>query len=253
MTDRPEGGNSHDRFGVQEPEVVLDQAHDRVGRILDDTDEADDVLDPFDSVPGVQDDGTPDDKKRSRPFWIEIPVLVLVALVIAVIIKTFLVQAFFIPSGSMELTLNVDDRILVNKLAWRFDDPHRGDVIVFDSGGRREESFLESVRRNIGESIGLSAPESDLIKRVVGLPGEVLEIRDNRVLIDGVVLDEPYLKPGTAMPDFDPVQIEPDHYFMMGDNRNESSDSRFTGTASRDRLVGRAFVIVWPPGNWGGL
>ena len=156
MTDRPEGGNSHDRFGVQEPEVVLDQAHDRVGRILDDTDEADDVLDPFDSVPGVQDDGTPDDKKRSRPFWIEIPVLVLVALVIAVIIKTFLVQAFFIPSGSMELTLNVDDRILVNKLAWRFDDPHRGDVIVFDSGGRREESFLESVRRNIGESIGLS-------------------------------------------------------------------------------------------------
>lgn len=193
------------------------------------------------------------EKKRSRPFWVEIPILIVVALAIAVLIKTFLVQAFFIPSGSMEQTLNVNDRILVNKLAFRFDDPNRGDVIVFDSGERRDESILESVRRNVAEAIGLSAPESDLIKRVVGLPGEELEIRDNRVYIDGMPLDEPYLKPGAAMADFGPVIVEVDHYFMMGDNRNLSSDSRFTGTVARDRLVGRAFVIVWPPANWGGL
>ena len=191
--------------------------------------------------------------KRGRPFWIEVPILVLVALVIAVFIKTFLTQAFFIPSSSMEATLNIDDRILVNKLAFRFDDPHRGDVIVFDSGESRDESILESIRRNIGEAVGLSSPESDFIKRVVGLPGEVLEIRDNQVYIDGVAIDEPYLKVGTVMADFGPVVVEADHYFMMGDNRNLSSDSRFIRAISRDRLVGRAFVLVWPPSNWSGL
>lgn len=196
---------------------------------------------------------TDEEEKRSLPVWLEIPLLVLLALVIAVVIKTFLVQAFYIPSGSMESTLNINDRILVNKLAFRFGDPHRGDVVVFDSGRDRDESLLESIRRNIEESIGVAAPESDFIKRVVGLPGETLEIRDNQVFIDGVPLEEPYLKSGTNMPDFGPVAVEPDHYFMMGDNRNLSSDSRFNGAVARDRLVGRAFVIVWPPANWGGL
>ena len=191
--------------------------------------------------------------KRSRPFWIEVPLLIVVALVIAVVIKTFLVQAFFIPSGSMEETLTINDRILVNKLAFRFDDPNRFDVVVFDSGERREESLLEGIRRNVGEAIGLSAPESDFIKRVIALPGEVVEIRDNTVFVDGLALVEPYLKPGTAMADFGPMEVEADHYFMMGDNRNLSSDSRFSGTVARDRLVGRAFVVVWPPSNWDGL
>ena len=221
------------------------------------------VIDPF-SAPPTPDDTLSDspepegqassaEEKRSRSFWIEVPVLVLVALVIAVVIKTFLVQAFFIPSGSMEATLNINDRILVNKLAFQFDEPHRGDVIVFDLGEKREESFVESVRRNLAEAVRLSAPESDLIKRVVGLPGETLVIRDNSVFIDGVVLDEPYLKAGPPMSDFGPVTVAPDHYFMMGDNRNMSSDSRFSGAVVHDRLVGRAFVIVWPPASWGGL
>jgi len=221
------------------------------------------VIDPF-SAPPTPDDPLSDspepegqassaEEKRSRSFWIEVPVLVLVALVIAVVIKTFLVQAFFIPSGSMEATLNINDRILVNKLAFQFDEPHRGDVIVFDLGEKREESLVESVRRNLAEAVGLSAPESDLIKRVVGLPGETLVIRDNSVFIDGVVLDEPYLKAGPPMSDFGPVTVAPDHYFMIGDNRNMSSDSRFSGAVAQDRLVGRAFVIVWPPASWGGL
>ena len=207
----------------------------------------------------ASEDAAPDDegakpkRKRSYPFWVEVPVLMVLALLIAVVIKTFLVQAFFIPSESMLDTLRVDDRILVNKLAFRFGEPNRGDVVVFDSGELRQESILEAVRRNLAEAVGLSAPESDFVKRVIALPGEVLEIRDNQVYVDDVVLAESYLKPGTAMADFGPVTVEPDHYFMMGDNRGRSSDSRFTGTIHVDRFVGRAFVIVWPPGNWSGL
>ena len=126
-----------------------------------------------------EDDPGPEEKqKRSRPFWVEVPLLMILALLIAVVIKTFLVQAFFIPSASMQDTLLIDDRILVNKLAFDFDEPHRGDVIVFDSGERREESFIEAVRRNLGEAVGLSAPESDFIKRVVGMPGR--DARDSR-------------------------------------------------------------------------
>lgn len=220
----------------------------------DPTDAASDGFEPDELGPGIDEESERgDEKQQRRSFWIEVPVLVVIALVMAVVIKTFLVQAFFIPSGSMEETLHVNDRILVNKLAFRFDDPHRGDVVVFDSGGERDESLLEAVRRNVAEAVGLSAPESDFIKRVIGLPGETLEIRDNQVYIDGVPLDEPYLRPGTRMADFGPVAVEPDHYFVMGDNRNLSSDSRFNGTVSRDRLVGRAFVIVWPPADWGGL
>lgn len=192
-------------------------------------------------------------RKRARPFWVEVPVLVATALVIAVVIKTFLFQAFFIPSGSMEDTLSVNDRILVNKLAFRIGDPHRGDVVVFDSGISREEGLLEGIRRNLAEAVGLSAPESDFIKRVVGLPGEVVEIQGNLVYIDGRALREPYLRAGAEMADFGPVLVGEEAYFMMGDNRNLSNDSRFSGAVSRDRLVGRAFVIVWPPGNWSGL
>lgn len=195
----------------------------------------------------------PEARRRSLPFWVEVPLLMALALVIAVVIKTFLIQAFFIPSGSMEDTLEVDDRILVNKLAFRFGDPERGDVIVFDSGTRRDEAFLEAVRRNLAEAVGLSAPESDFIKRVIALPGEEIEIRDNRVFIDGAPLEEPYLRVGTDMPDFGPERVPAEHYFMMGDHRNLSSDSRVNGPVHIDRFVGRAFVIVWPAGNWGGL
>ena len=192
-------------------------------------------------------------RKRSYPFWIEVPALMVLALVIAVIIKTFLAQAFFIPSESMLNALEIDDRILVNKLAFRFGEPARGDIVVFDSGERREESLVGLVRRNLAEAVGLSAPESDFVKRVIGLPGERLEIRDNQVLINGKPLVEPYLRPETVMADFGPIIVEADHYFMMGDNRNRSSDSRSIGTIYIDRFVGRAFVILWPPGNWGGL
>ncbi len=126
--------------------------------------------------------------------------------------------------------------------------------MVFDSGRSRDENLLEAVRRNLAEAIGLSAPESDFIKRVIGLPGEEVLIRDNRVLIDGVPIDEPYLPAGVVNNDFGPEIVPENHYFMMGDNRQRSSDSRSElGPVHIDRFVGRAFVVVWPPGDWGGL
>jgi signal peptidase I len=210
--------------------------------------------DPF--IPALGDE-VPGRKKRDPlPFWVELPLLVLVALVIAVLIKTFLVQAFWIPSSSMENTLLVNDRVLVNKLAYRVGDVGRGQVIVFDDprgGEERDEGFLEAAARNVAEAIGLSTPRSEFIKRVIALPGETIEIRDGRLLIDGIAIDEPYLKPGEPMPDFAPVLVPADHVFVMGDNRAASQDSRFFGPIPTGDVVGRAFVIIWPPSRWGGL
>lgn len=171
---------------------------------------------------------------------------------VAVLVKTFLLQAFFIPSGSMRDTLEIDDRVLVNKLSYRGGGPSRGDVVVFDRGPDREESIPASIVRNIAESIGLRTPEADLIKRVIGLPGETIEIRANTVFIDGGALDEPYTR-NRRMANMAPTVIPAEHYFVMGDNRGQSSDSRVFGPISRDQVIGRAFVIIWPPSRWGGL
>jgi len=198
-------------------------------------------------------------KKRKRdplPFWLELPLLVLIALIVAVVIKTFLVQAFWIPSSSMEDTLQINDRVLVNKLAYQFGDVARGHVIVFDDPNGETaagESFLASISRNVAEAVGLSAPRSEFIKRVIGLPGETVEVRDSKIFISGNPLAEPYLKPGSRMPDYGPVEIPADHIFVMGDNRLQSQDSRFFGPIPTDDIVGRAFVIIWPPSRWGGL
>ncbi|MGD2051023.1 MAG: signal peptidase I [Acidimicrobiia bacterium] len=191
-----------------------------------------------------------------RSFWRELPILVLIALVLAVLVKTFAFQAFWIPSRSMADTLEVNDRVMVNKLAYRFGDVGRGDVIVFDdpSGPSSDgESLVASVLRNLGESVGLSTPKTEFIKRVVGLPGETLEIRDNRVLIDDVVIEEPYLGPAVEMADFGPVTVPEGELFVMGDNRASSRDSRFFGSIPVDDVVGRAFARMWPPSRLGGL
>jgi signal peptidase I len=192
-------------------------------------------------------------KKHLLPFWLELPLLVLAALVVAVVIKTFLVQAFYIPSSSMEDTLLINDRVMVNKLAYQFGDVHRGDVIVFDDPMRTEEgdeSFFEAVRRNVGEAIGLSVPRSEFIKRVIGLPGETVQVEDNTVFVDGIPLDEPYLKAGTRMPAYGPTKVPDGEIFVMGDNRNASQDSRVFGTVPIDTIVGKAFIIMWPASRW---
>lgn len=166
---------------------------------------------------------------RSIVEWV---VVVGGALVIALVIKTFLLQAFYIPSSSMVSTLNVGDRVLVNKLSYDVHDVNRGDIIVFE--------------RPAGEGEG---GITDLIKRVVGLPGDTVEGQNGQVLIDGEPLAEPYLDEGVTTTDFAPVEIPAGHLFMMGDNRGDSRDSRFFGPVDEDAIVGRAFFRVWPLGD----
>jgi signal peptidase I len=196
-------------------------------------------------------------KKSKVSFLIELPILVLVALVVAVLIKTFLVQAFWIPSGSMIHTLEINDRVLVNKLSYVFGEPEPGDVIVFDPPfGAEEESepLLQAVVRNIAESLGLQTPAvEDLIKRVIAVGGQELEVANNQVLIDGIPINEPYLDESAFMPDFGPVDVPVGTVFVMGDNRPRSQDSRRFGPIDADSIVGRAFVRVWPFDRWGGL
>lgn len=191
-----------------------------------------------------------------RRFLRELGVLALMALVIAVLLKTFLVQAFYIPSGSMEPTLLPGDRILVNRLAYRFGDIERGDIIVFadPTPTARHRGVIDGFAHWLGEAIGVVRPaDDDFIKRVVALPGETWEIRNGVTYIDGRKLDEPYVN--RADPDtrsFGPETVPDGMLFVMGDNRNRSGDSRFPppsglGYIPIDRVIGQAFVTVWPP------
>ncbi len=150
------------------------------------------------------------------------------ALLVAFLIKTFLLQAFYIPSLSMAPTLKVNDRVLVNKLSYDLHDVNRGDLVVFESAPKD------------------GSPTKDLIKRVIGLPGETVESRDGRVLINGQVLEEPYLDRGVTTGALEPVTVPPGHLWVMGDNRANSRDSRFFGAISESLVIGRAFVRVWP-------
>ena len=211
--------------------------------------------DPVEPVP-AETGAAPASKKHALPFWLELPLLIIAALAIAVVIKTFFFQAFWIPSSSMEDTLLINDRVMVNKLAYRVGDLQRGHVVVFDDprgAAVPQEALLEATRRNITEAVGLSVPRTEFIKRVIGLPGERVEIIDNQVLIDGAPIDEQYLKDGSLMPDFGPVVVPAGEMFVMGDNRNSSQDSRYFGSVSTETVVGRAFVIMWPPSRWSGL
>ncbi len=191
-------------------------------------------------------------------FLFELPILILVALVVAVVIKTFLIQAFFIPSGSMIPTLEVDDRVMVNKLAYTFGEPAPGDIVVFDSpfgGAEPDESLVDKVVRNVSESLGIrtATAEDDLIKRIVAIGGQTVEIRDNRVLVNGEAIAEPYLAAGATMADMDLTEIPAGLVWVMGDNRSRSVDSRRFGPVDADTIVGRAFVRMWPFDRFGGL
>jgi signal peptidase I len=192
-------------------------------------------------------------------FLREIPVLVLLALVVALFIKTFLVQAFFIPSSSMEPTLMPGDRVLVNKLAYRFGDLHRGDVVVFQNPNEAalpDRNAVEALFHWLGEGLGLQQPENeDLIKRVIGLPGDTIAIRDHTVVVNDDPIAEPYLTKEVlgSMSDYGPVTVPRGELFVLGDNRGNSSDSRVIGFVPEGNVVGRAFVIIWPPGDAGGL
>lgn len=192
------------------------------------------------TVPGVSVEELPDEddaggalssdepKPSALRGAIEWVAVVVGAIVVALVVRTFLLQAFSIPSGSMENTLEVSDRLLVNKLSYQFGDIERGDIVVFS----KPES--------------LSSPYDDLIKRVIGLPGEVLEGRDNQVFVNGQAIVEPYLDDAVVIRDFGPVEIPADHVFVMGDNRTNSTDGRVFGPINTDRIKGEAFLRYWP-------
>ncbi len=181
----------------------------------------------------------------ARPTrWLrEAFVVVVIALAVAILLHLFVVQLFYIPSGSMEPTLQIGDRILVSKLSYDFHSVHRGDIVVFD----------RPATENCGGPV-----VSDLVKRVIGLPGETISLSRGNVYINGKELDQSWLPaseqgktfpagpPGTPYNLSRPYRIPADHYFMMGDNRTESCDSRYWGPIDGNLIVGKVDVRVWP-------
>lgn len=176
--------------------------------------------------------------KHKRSAFVEWIVVVVVAITSALLVRAFVLQQFAVEGTSMLTTLHPSDRVLVNKLSYRLHDPRRGDVVVL----KRIES---------------NAQERDLIKRVVGLPGETIEYRDCQLFVNGNLMKEPYLDPQIVSPsrcgaDQPAVKVEPEHVFVMGDNRGGSLDSRdrSVGQVAYSNLIGRAFVVMWPFADW---
>lgn len=175
-------------------------------------------------------------RARTTAEWL---VVIVGAVLVALIVKVFIVQAFYIPSGSMEPTLDIQDRVLVNKLSYRIHGVHRGDIIVFERPD--DDAGVGDIK--------------DLIKRVIGLPGDSLVITDGNVFINGRKLNEPYLPAGIktstdasplkCTPE-EPCQIPDDKVWVMGDNRTNSRDSRWFGPIPEKKIVGRAFIRIWP-------
>jgi signal peptidase I len=171
---------------------------------------------------------------------------------LALLLKGTTAQAFSIPSESMEPQLLVGDRVLVSRTSYRLHDPNRGDIVVFPSpiADPDDDSWAIGIWHDALETVALRDPGDDeLIKRIVGLPGETIEGRDGQVLIDGRLLLEPYLPAQVTTGDFGPVKIPAGRVFVMGDNRGDSHDSRFSdiGTIDVDTIVGRAVGRIWPP------
>jgi signal peptidase I len=188
----------------------------------------------------------PRPQRSSRRGLIEWVVIIVVALLAAVLIKTFLVQAYYIPSGSMEPTIMIGDRVLVDKVSYDLHGVHRGDIIVFSTPP---------------DDTGVGGGVKDLIKRVIGLPGETLRSGpDSEIFIDGRLISQPWLTPGARSDPGpaicsvnnqtdcvgDTLHLPKGEYFVMGDNRGDSSDSRYFGPISGHLIVGRTFVRIWP-------
>jgi signal peptidase I len=167
-----------------------------------------------------------DGRVRNLVEWV---VIIAIAVAFAFLVRGFAFQTFYIPSESMVPRLETDDRVLVNKLTYDLRDPARGDVVVFRTPPGSHITGMD-----------------DLVKRIVGMPGETIEGRDGHVLIDGKVLKEPYLDAGVQSTTFGPVHVPANSYFMMGDNRQFSNDSTKWGPANRSLFVGPVFITIWP-------
>jgi len=168
--------------------------------------------------------------RRRRRWIVEWTVVLLVAVGLALGVRAYVAQTYFIPSASMQPTLLIGDRILVDKLSYRLHGVGRGDIVVFATPPK------ETAQPGI----------NDLVKRVIGLPGEVISSKGGRVYINEKPLREPYLVPGTVTTDIMTQKVPPNEYFVMGDNRSDSQDSRFFGPISRSLIVGRVVLRIWP-------
>ncbi len=193
----------------------------------------------------------PDERVRGRGYRmvVEWTIILMAVLLCTVLLRTYVVQSFFIPSGSMLPTLQVGDRIIVDKLSYRLHGVHRGDIVVFARPPLEDQEY------------------ADLVKRVIGLPGETISSKNGDIYINGKKLNEPWLPPGPdgysgplggedPHPQFDlpgPVHIPKGEYFVMGDNRTDSEDSRYFGPIPKSLIVGRAVAVIWPLSHIKGL
>jgi signal peptidase I len=214
-----------------------------------------------DERPGrVREDEEPRKKKESRhpalQFLTELPGLVIMAFALALLIKSTLIQAFWIPTGSMEPTLIPGDRVIVAKVPYYFHDPERGDIIVFeepDPAKAPDRGVIGAFTHWLGQGLGFSPPDNpDYIKRVIGEPGDVVYAKQGHVFVNGLEISEPYLRQKTAK--FPRTTVPPGKLFVMGDNRSNSLDSRFgLGFVPIDRVIGKAVIIIWPIHDMAGL
>lgn len=253
---------------------MADVAHS--GNSRDNEDEGDDRPEPDrDAVLGRG-----HRRKKQRSFWKELPILIGVALLLALLIQTFVARVFVIPSESMEQTLHgcpgcYGDRVLVDKMVYTFGEPEPGEVVVFERPDRWNQSEFQSNRssngfvswlQDIGAAFGLASPdEDDVVKRIIAVGGQRVECCDdeNRVLVDGRPIDEPYVywtpASGRSQESFPAITVPRDHMFVLGDNRNNSCDSRCQGGGGEngmvpvDNVIGKVRFIVLPPGRWQGV
>lgn len=229
-----------------------------------------------DQPPGSPGPTKPAGRHRVRRSWgRELAALFVIAIVLALIIRAFFLQVFYIPSGSMERTLEIGDRVLVNKLIYDFEPIHRGDIVVFSSKGTpfvndapasaAPHNELQRVVSDVANFFGLGSPDNpDIIKRVIGIPGDRVSCcRDGNVVLNGVQLHESYIYQNDYLPfcaygtgaslcppGSPPVVVRPGHLWVMGDHRSDSADSRFNGQVPIKNVIGRAFMIIWPPSQW---
>jgi len=206
-------------------------------------------------------------RQKKRSFWREFPILVAVALLLAVVIKTYAIQAFFIPSGSMQNTLAINDRVLVNKIVYHLRGIHRGDIVVFNGDGSWDPgtvpasgNVFQQFADGFASMFGFGHPGDILIKRVIGLPGDHVACCDaqGRVTVNGVPLaEQSYLFPGDVPSEMRfVIKVPAGQLWVMGDHRGISDDSRDHegdpggGAIPESAVIGRAFVIIWPPSHW---
>jgi signal peptidase I len=183
--------------------------------------------------------------KQEESFWVETIKTLATAAVLAFGIRTFVAEARYIPSESMLPTLEVNDRLIIEKVSYKFKDPDRGEVVVFmppASAGRCTDPNATNPQ----------APKDAFIKRVIGLPGDVVEARNGQVFINGNEIAENYIE---AAPNYSygPTKVPADSYLVLGDNRNNSCDSHYWGFVPRQNMIGRAMVRFWPPDRMGGI